>query len=141
MVTAETDIEPLNAVEGVDYELLVGPGGEDYKVSFSATQVNQVVPIRIIDQKKYEKNVKFKVVLSDPEGVRAEMAEYTECVVMITADEETKKLVQTVTQLANMKLKKYQVRENDASSRVYVFFPLLSSTSAPCEHSLIHFWS
>ena len=140
-VSCKVSIEPLNAVEGVDYELLVGPGGEDYKVSFSATQVNQVVPIRIIDQKKYEKNVKFKVVLSDPEGVRAEMAEYTECVVMITADEETKKLVQTVTQLANMKLKKYQVRENDASSRVYVFFPLLSSTSAPCEHSLIHFWS
>lgn len=104
-VSCKVSIEALTAVEGVDYE----PLAEDFKVSFSVSQVNQVVQIPIIDQKKYEKNAKFKVVLSDPEGVRAEMADYTECVVMITADEETKKLVNTVTQLANMKLRKYQI--------------------------------
>jgi len=105
-VTCKVAIEPLTAVEGTDYE----PLEDDYKVEFAISQVNQVVRIPIIDCKKYEKNAKFKVVLSDPEGVRAEMAEYTECIVTIVADEETKKLVQTVTQLANKKLEKYKVR-------------------------------
>mgnify|MGYP001315556180 CR=1 FL=1 len=133
-VSCKVSIEALTAVEGVDYE----PLAEDFKVSFSVSQVNQVVQIPIIDQKKYEKNAKFKVVLSDPEGVRAEMADYTECVVMITADEETKKLVNTVTQLANMKLRKYQVRTiTGARVCVLVCFPAVVKICPPCAHYCI----
>merc|ERR1711988_1762356 len=87
-------IEDLTSVPGTDYTL---PMEDDCRVVFLNSQITKRIRIPLIDTKAYEKNARFKVVLRDPEGIRAQLSEYSECIVSIVADEETKKLVDTVT--------------------------------------------
>lgn len=79
-------------------------------------QITKRIMIPLVDTKSYEKVAKFKVLLTQPTGVKAALGQYTECVVEIVADNETKKLVDTVLQKYQQKMVKYQVRKADSGA-------------------------
>lgn len=101
--------DDLSAEAGKDYTPPENTAEEDVVVTFDSTQITKRIRIPLIDTKSYEKNVKFKVVLSNPTGVKAALGEYKECIVEIVADEETKALVDTVLKQYQEKYQKYKV--------------------------------
>jgi len=99
-------IEPLTAEAEKDYLPLAE---EESVITFESTQITKRVRVPLIDTKAYEKAAKFKVVLSEPTGVKAALGQYTECIVEIVADDETKAIVEQVLKNYQRKMIKYQV--------------------------------
>lgn len=88
----------MSAKVGTDYEEV------EQVLSFAPAEVTKVVRVPIVNTSSYDKHEQFKLELSEPTGIRADLAEHTECIVTVVTDENTKKVIDTVQKLVDAKM-------------------------------------